>query len=385
MDFALDVRTEQLRAEVRQMIREHLTPAVAERVAATGGSRHDPQFHAEMARRGWITPNWPEREGGLGWDRGDLDVMHEEFVVAGAPVMGVALTRIVAETLRRVGTEEQKQRILGPVRAGELVMCLGYTEPEAGSDLASVRTAATKVEGGWVITGQKIFTTLADQADYVWLLARTDPQAPRHAGMTIFLVPTNAPGFSLAPVHTLSGERTNITYYSEVFVDDTALVGQPGDGWRIVSLALAFERGGEFTGLLRRLVESTTEWLREAGPVVTARAARRLGRAIAEAEVSRLLGAQASAARSAGDGGYVQGAMAKVYATQSLQRTTSSLLDATGEAGMLNPGSAAAPGAGDIQLLYRESQIATIYGGSNEVLKTVIAQGRLGLPRATRA
>lgn len=385
MDFAVDERVELVRAEARQMVRDHLTPEVLARVAATGGSRHDWEFHREMTRRGWLLPCWRPEDGGLGWARALQDVLHEEMVAAGAPVMGAALTRIICETLARVGTEEQKERIIGPALAGELIAALGYTEPEAGSDLASVRTRATKVEGGWIIDGQKIFTTISDLATYVWLLARTDTSAPKHSGLSMFLVPTDSPGFAVTPIATLSGERTNVSYYTDVFVDDTALVGQPGEGWEIVNLALAFERGGEFAGLMRRLVDDTAHHHLAAGletrTAVEPRVARRLGWAHAEAEVSRLLGSNVAQQRRGADGGYVAGAMAKVYATEALQRAADALLNTTGPLGLWNLGEPAAAADGEIQQMYRESQIATIYGGSSEVLKGVIARGRLGLPR----
>lgn len=379
MDFSLDERAEAFRAEVRDFLREHLTDEVRARVAASG-TYHDWEFHRAVAARGWIGAAWPVEDGGQGRDRADMDILYEEMAAAGAPVEGLSVTLIIAETIRRVGTPAQKERILGPVREGRLLLSLGYTEPDAGSDLAAARTRAVRDGDGWRIDGQKNFTTHAHEAHYVFLLARTDPAAPKHAGLTMFLVPTSAPGFSCAPVHTLSGERTNITYYSGVRVGDDARVGAEGQGWEIVSLALAFERGGEFAAQLRRLVHASVRWAHEAGDPADPRLLRRLGRVVADTEVSRLLGARATWMRSTAMAGAVEGAMAKVYATEALLRGSGELLDATGASGLLGPGT---PG-GELQHLYRESQISTLYGGTSEVLRGVIAERRLGLPRSRR-
>ncbi|SNS13589.1 acyl-CoA dehydrogenase family protein [Actinomadura mexicana] len=384
MDFANGTEAEGLREEVRAFVREHLTADVLGRVAATG-DYHDREFHSGLAGRGWVGAHWHVEEGGRGWDRARTDIIYEELASAGAPTEGLAITQIVGEAIRRVGTAEQRRRLLAPICRGELLLALGYTEPGSGSDLASVRTRATRDGAGWMINGQKIFTTLAGEADHVFLLARTDPDAPKHAGLTIFLVPTTAEGFSVAPIFTLSGQRTNVTYYSDVRVGDEARVGAEGQGWEIVNVALAFERGGEFAAQLRRLVTAAVNWGRDREAVAGAGFNARLGRAVASAEVARLLGLRASWSRSSAAAGAVEGTMAKVYGTEALLRESRALLDATGVQGLLNRGAAGAAAAGELQHLYRESQIATIYGGTSEVLLDLIAQQRLGLPRGRRS
>jgi hypothetical protein len=381
MDFGIDERTQWLRGQARDFLAEHLTPQVRERVAATG-EYHDAEFHRALAARGWIGAFWPQADGGLGWDRDDFDVLYEEMASAGAPMEAVAVTHIIAETVRRIGTPEQKERIVRPAARGELLLALGYTEPDAGSDLASARTRAVRDTGGWLINGQKIFTTLGHLADYVFLLARTGTEERRHRGLSMFLVPSSAAGFSCAPVHTLSGERTNVTYYNDVHVGDDALVGEAGQGWEIVSLALAFERGGEFAAQLRRLVRTAVAWGAASGADRDPAFLARLGRVTAASEASRLLGAQASQRRTSPTGGAVEGAIAKVYATEALLRCSGALLDATGPAGLLPAGAPGAAADGELQHLYREAQIATIYGGTSEVLRGVIAERRLSLPRS---
>lgn len=379
MDFGIDERTQGLRAQARDFLASHLTPQVRDRVELTG-EHHDDEFHRAMARRGWLGAFWPQVDGGLGWDRADFDVLYEEMAAAGAPMEAVAVTHIIAETIRRVGTPSQRERVLGPVIRGELLLALGYTEPEAGSDLASARTRAVRDGDGWLINGQKIFTTMAHLAGYVFLLARTDTEARKHRGLTMFLVPTSADGFSCSPVHTLSGERTNVTFYNDVRVGDEARVGEPGQGWEIVNLALAFERGGEFAAQLRRLVRAAVAWGTASGADRDPAFLAQVGRVSAATEVSRLLGVQASQRRSAPTGGAVEGAIAKVYATEALLRGSGALLDATGAAGLLPVGAPGSAADGELQHLYREGQIATLYGGTSEVLRGVIAAGRLSLP-----
>jgi 3-oxocholest-4-en-26-oyl-CoA dehydrogenase alpha subunit len=383
MDFATDRETESLRQEVRAFVRDHLSSDVRERVASTG-DYHDREFHTALAERGWMGAHWSLEEGGRGWDRTKTDVIYEELASAGAPTEGLAITQIVGEAIRRVGTAEQRERLLAPICRGEVLLALGYTEPGSGSDLASVRTRATRDGDGWVINGQKIFTTLGNRADYVFLLARTGPAVPKHTGLTTFLVPTASEGFSVAPIFTLSGQRTNVTSYSDVHLGDEARVGEVGQGWEIVNVALAFERGGEFAAQLRRLVNAAVAWGHDEDLGSETRFLVRIGRAVASAEVSRLLGLQASWSRAGAGAGAVEGAMAKVYGTEALIRESRALLDATGVQGVRNRGTAGAAAGGELQHLYRESQIATIYGGTSEVLLTAIARQRLGLPRERR-
>ncbi|KAA1423036.1 acyl-CoA dehydrogenase [Mumia zhuanghuii] len=383
MDFGTDDHAEALRTEVRAFAAEHLTPAVRARVAESG-NYHDDAFHQAMADRGWVGAHWDPEDGGRGWPRAYSDVVYEELAAAGAPVEGLAITQIIGEAIRRVGTPEQKARFLPSICRGEVLLALGYSEPASGSDLASVQTRAVRDGDGWVIDGQKIFTTAGSIADHVFLLARTDPTVPKHAGLTLFLVPTDDPGFSAAPIFTLSGQRTNTTYYSDLRVDDTARLGAEGAGWEIVNVALAFERGGEFAAQLRRLVEAAVAWARTGDHGTDPRFLARLGRAATSAEVARLLGAYASWSRETARAGAVEGTIAKVYGTEALQRASSALLDGAGVEGLASDRTNESPAA-ELQHLYRESQIATIYGGTSEVLKTVVAQQRLGLPRPPRS
>jgi alkylation response protein AidB-like acyl-CoA dehydrogenase len=371
MDFAIDKRTEGFRAEVRAFLDTELTPEIRHRVHETG-TAHDWGMYRAMAARGWIGAAWPAEEGGQGRDAFDMEILYYELASAGAPTDGFSISMIVAETLRRVGTPAQRDEVVPRIQAGELVVALGYSEPEAGSDLAAVTTRATRDGDGWRIDGQKAFTTLAHEAGFVFLLARTDPAGVRHHGLTVFLVPTDAPGFSLDPVHTLGGERTNMTYYTDVHVPDSARVGEVGGGWSVVMLALAFERGGEFAAQLRRLVDDAGAWVRREGREHDRNVLRRLGQVAADAEVARLLGTRATWLRAGERAGDIEGSMAKLYATEALLRGATELLAAAGPEGVLD---------GPLSRTYRHAQVTTIYGGTSEILRGMIAERRLGLPR----
>jgi alkylation response protein AidB-like acyl-CoA dehydrogenase len=298
---------------------------------------------------------------------------------------GFSTTMIVAETIRRVGTREQRERLLPRVLAGDIVFALGYSEPGAGSDVASVRTRADRRDDGrWVINGQKAFTTTAEEAEYVFVLARTNCAVPRHRGLTLFLVPTSAGGFSISPVRTLGGERSNMTFYEDLVVSDDARVGDIDAGWQTMMIALDFERGGEFAAEMQRLVDLVTAWALEQPQQLPAATLRRIGRAVAHTEAAKLLGAKATALRAERRPANLEGTMAKLYATEALQHHASALLDALGPAGALQEGAPAAPRAGGIEAMYRHSIVTTIYAGTSEVLRGVIAGRWLKLPRVGR-
>ncbi len=193
----------------------------------------------------------------------DSAVFAEEAGYAHAPVDGLQTADIVAQTLLRVGTPDQQRRFIEPIRRGELLVCLGFTEPEAGSDVAAATTRAVRDGDEWLLTGSKMFTTLAHVSDFVFLLARTDPEVPKHEGLTVFLVPLDAPGVEIRPVATLGGERTNATFYDAVRVRDADRVGEVDGGWSVMALALDVERAGaDYAAQARRVLDECVGWAR---------------------------------------------------------------------------------------------------------------------------
>ena len=386
MDFRFEPATEAFRAEVRSFIAEHLTTEIVERAHATG-TMHDWGFHRALGQRGYLASGWPVEVGGLGRDAIDQTVLMQELYAAGAPIDGLNIASMVGSTLLVCGTPEQRRDVLPRILAGEVMCCLGYSEPDAGSDVAAVSTKAVRDGDHWVIEGQKMFTTMAHEAHYVFLLARTDPDAPKHKGLTMFLVPMDTPGIEVTPVATMGGERTNITFYSGVRVSDSCRVGEVDAGWSVMHAALVYERSSANWGEPHQLVEAVAEWSRsdDSGtpPLFDDPLVRQsLARWTTELEVGRLLLYRASWLSAQGEMPMVEGSMAKLHITEAFVAASSDLLDALGPAGIRSGGEPGAPLDGLVEHAFRHSVVTTIYGGSSEVQREIIAGRALGLPRA---
>jgi alkylation response protein AidB-like acyl-CoA dehydrogenase len=386
MDFRFDPATEAFRSEVRGFIAEHLAPEVVERAHSTG-TMHDWGLHRALCERGYLASGWPVEFGGLGRDAIDQAVLMQELYAAGAPIDGLNIASMVGATLLVCGTDEQKADILPRILAGEVMCCLGYSEPDAGSDVAAVATKAVRDGDSWVIDGQKMFTTMAHEAHYVFLLTRTNAGAPKHKGLTMFLVPMDTPGIEITPVETMGGERTNITFYSDVRVPDSCRVGEVDAGWSVMHAALVYERSSANWGEPDHLVESAARWSLEPGPDGTRpfddpEVRTALARWSTELEVGRLLLFRTAWLSARGEMPQVEGSMAKLHITEAFVRASSDLLDLVGARGVLARGEAGAALDGLLEHAFRHSVVTTIYGGSSEVQREIIAGRGLGLPRA---
>jgi len=387
VNFRLGSSSDAFRDEVRAFLREHLPPETVERVHETG-TVHDWAFHRALGAKGWLGASWPREFGGQGRDPFEMTAFFEEAAMAGAPLDGLHLTMMVANTLRHVGTEAQQQSILPGVLAGETLISLGYSEPDAGSDVAAVSTRAERRGNDWVINGQKAFTTMAHEAQYVFLLTRTDPDVPKHRGLTMFLVPLDVPGIDVQPIYTLGGERTNATFYTDVVVPDDARVGEVDGGWNVMNVALTFERAGSGGREGERVLSQFVEWARRAPGVGVApriadpsvRAA--IARAATRNEVARLLGHRATWISANGGLPAVEGSMGKLFWTEGFQQTCAELLGLLGPEGALQGSEPEAPASGWIEHAYRHAAVGTIYGGSSEVQREIIGGRGLNLPRA---
>jgi len=387
LEFRLPPEVESFRADARAFLAQHVTDAVLERAHATG-TVHDWGLHRAMAEGGWISAGWPEEWGGQGRSPLEMNALTEEMYLSGAPVDGLGVANLVAHTLMYEGTDRQKGEIIPKVLAGEVLTCLGYSEPDAGSDVAACATRAVRDGDEWVINGQKMFTTLAHESQYVFLLTRTDTEVAKHKGLTMFLVPMDTPGISVTPVHTMGGERTNITWYDDVRVSDEWRVGAVDGGWKVMMTALVFERNSAWYGEAVRLLAHGLRWARDSGRIDEPSVRERLARAAIGNEVANLLGWRAAwlAARGALPG--VEGTMAKLATTEHYQRAADDLIDVLGADGIrrhaAKPGGGGAPADGWIEATFRHCQVTTIYGGTSEVLRGIIAERGLGLPRAGR-
>ncbi len=384
MDFAWDPVVEALRAQVREFLADHLTPELEERLYRSGVS-HDDEFVRALGARNWIAPEW-SREGFEALDVPSVHAVLDELTKADAPMYAVGTSLMVARVIRAVGSAELRETIVPKVVTGEVTIALGMSEPEAGSDVANVRTRARRVDGGWVIDGQKMFTTNAHVCDYVFLLARTDPASERHRGLTTFLVPLDRDGFEAQAVFTMSGERTNITFYNELFIEDRWRISDVGAGWQSLMLALQDEHGAAFSPHLDRLLHLTEAWAATPGrggevPIQREDVRRALIRAATDLEVAQLLEVRTTIMESAGEVPASEGPMCKLFSTEAMVRHAEALTAVVGPDAMRSRLDPTALGAGLVEHALRYSLGMTIYGGTSEVQRNIIAQRRCGLPR----
>jgi alkylation response protein AidB-like acyl-CoA dehydrogenase len=389
MDFRLGSKSDAFRTEVREFLDQHLDPEVIEQAHRTG-TMHNKDFYRSLGDQGWIAASWPAEYGGQERDPYEMTALRDELRLAGAPTDGMGTSLIVCQTIRRVASEEQKQDFLPRALAGEILISLGYSEPDSGSDVASIKTRAVRDGDEWVINGQKMFTTLAHEANYVFLLTRTNPDVPKHKGLTMFLVPLDSPGIDVQPVHTVGGERTNATFYSDVRVSDHYRIGEIDQGWDVMTVALAFERGGFGLSDSDRVWEQTVEWAehtrRDDGTLVIDDpfVRERLALMRVNNEVAKLLAYRTSFVAASGKVPGVEGSMHKLFYAESMTADAAELVDMLGAEGVLQRGEEGAPVDGWVEHLFRHAAVTTIYGGTSEMQRSIIAERGLGLPRSGR-
>jgi alkylation response protein AidB-like acyl-CoA dehydrogenase len=380
-----------LKAELRAYFDELVTPELLDEVTGTdGGGPLYTRALRRMGADGWLGIGWPVSVGGRARPAIEQYIFFDEVQRAGFPIPFLTLCT-VGPTLMKYGTDEQKARLLPAILRGELHFAIGYSEPSAGTDLASLRTRAVRDGEEYVVDGQKVFTSLAEYADYIWLAVRTDPEAARHKGISIVMIDTKAKGFSLSPIHTLGGNRTNATYYEGVRVPVSARVGRENEGWKLITTQLNHERVAlSVPGPIDRFVEETTAWARETkagdgrrvidAPWVQAN----LARARAHVEVLRLLTWRQAWNIDQGKLDPAESSTVKVFGSESFIRIYGWLLEVLGQEGYLKDGSPGARLRGRVERYYRTSIVLTFGGGTNEVQRDIIAMTGLGMPRAPR-
>ena len=328
---------------------------------------------------------WPKEQGGEGKSPWYQFILIEELEYWGIQ-FGLLSVSSVAPSIMAFGTDDQKKKYLPGIWDGTTSFAIGYSEPNAGTDLASLETRAVRDGDDWVINGQKIFTSGAHTATHIWLAARTDPDAPKHKGISMFIVPADAPGVSITPMWTMSGLRTNQTFYDDVRVPRDALVGEENRGWYIVTHALDHERvalaptgalGRSFDSLIEHLKEQRPELLKD--PVVRLR----LAEVKVDLHVQRALATKNGAIIASGGTPTMEASMAKVWSSELRYRMHSMAMDLLGRYGGLTRESRdLAPLGGRLQSTYRVSPILRFGGGTNEIQRSIIAQRGLGLPRS---
>ena len=375
-----------LRAQLRAYFADVLTDEV--RAALDGEGDGGQVFHSivrRMGKDGWLGIGWPEEYGGQGRPASDQFIFFNEVQRARAPFPFVTLNT-VGPMLMRYGTQDQKDFFLSGILAGEINCAIGYTEPGSGTDLASLRTKAVQDGDEWVIDGNKIFTSGADQADYSWLATRTDPDAPKHKGISIFMMPTSSPGFSCTPIVTVGGVVTTASYYDGVRVPHSALVGELHEGWRLITGQLNHERVGlaAVAALAHRLWAEVAEWAVSNDRADIGWVQVDLARSHALLEAQKLLNWRMTAAVANDALGPADSSAVKVFGTESTIEVYRLLLGIVGPGGYLSPGSPGAVLHGELERAARSAQINTFGGGVNEIQREILAMAGLGMKRGSR-
>lgn len=389
MDFELAPEERAFQREVEAFLEANDSPDVMDRnpeqLSQTVDSPAKRAFMRKLAEKGWLGMSWPKKYGGRELP-GIYDfILTEALSRVGAPQPGKGVG-IVGKTIIRNGNEKLKEFFLPKIIRGEIEFAIGYSEPNAGSDAANMQLRAEKVDGGWKLNGQKVWTTSAHFADWYWVGARTDPKASKHKGITLFLIPMDHPGFTIRPTWTIGDERTNEVFFDDVFVSDDFVVGEVNRGWTYICEALDLERFAMMpVGPLERKVEALCDHVRRSeidgeplrhDPLVRSKIAR----IVTELEVSRMLQRRVIAEAIGGGVPTVQSSMYKLYMNECGKRVANAALDLMGPEAQLRPGQDGAPLDGRFERSYRYTVVDTIGGGASEIQKNIIARRGLGLP-----
>jgi alkylation response protein AidB-like acyl-CoA dehydrogenase len=380
-----------------------MTPEVREKLGAAG--EDSPLFRPmvrQLGKDGWLGIGWPTEYGGQGRSAIEQYIMFDEVWRAGVPFPFVTVNTI-GPAIMRFGSDEQKSTYLPGIVSGEINFAIGYTEPEAGTDLASLRTAARLDGDEFVVNGSKVFTSGANLADFVWLACRTDPELPKHKGISILAVPTSSPGFRYTPIVTVGDNTTTATYYDDVRVPVDNLIGERGGGWRMITTQLNHERVGlaALGGAAWRLWGGVREWAaatdapepmggqsgrRSAGGKVIDRPWVRsdLAKCYVRLDAMKLLNWRLAADVAADRLGPADASAAKIYGTETHVEVYRLLLGVLGAAGWLRPGSPGAALNGEVERYARSAQINTFGGGVNDVQREIVAAAGLGAARLAR-
>jgi len=382
IDFDLGDEARALAQEVDAFFKATLTPELKAHAHYSWDGHHS-EVHKKLADADLLFPAWPKDRGGRGappYARHAAAAVWEEH---GWSSHAVGTTQMVAAIMDRFGSEELRRDVLGPVLRGEAICSLGYSEPGSGSDVFAAQTKATPDGNGWRIDGTKMFTSGANLSDYVLMLCRTNSEAAKHKGLTMFIVPTKAEGFTVQPVYTFQDERTNITFYDGVKIPDSYRLGEIDGGVRTMSAALELEHGGGFSKSQLALIKSAEALAREIDhegrPLIDDPTAQvRLAKAWANYLVSDMLGLRSLWSAEERQSIPAVGPMAKMFSSEKFLEDGSDLIDLTAPYSL----SKRSGPAGEIGLAYRHAHGTTIYGGTSEVHRSMIAERALGLPRS---
>jgi 3-oxocholest-4-en-26-oyl-CoA dehydrogenase alpha subunit len=384
---------EELRRELRAYFNKLMTPERVEALNSSDGEVGRGNVYrdtvAQMGKDGWLTLSWPEEFGGQARPPMDALIFTDEAAIAGAPVPFLTINS-VAPTIMSFGTDEQKKLYLPKIASGDLHFSIGYSEPGAGTDLAALRTTAVRDGDEYVVNGQKMWTSLIQYADYVWLAVRTNPEAKKHRGISMLIVPTTAKGFSWTPVHTMAGVDTSATYYEDVRVPVANLVGEENGGWKLVTNQLNHERVALVSAQpIFVALNAVREWAQNTKDIHGSRlidaewVQLNLARVHAKAEVLKLINWELASSEEAAPSP-ADASAAKVFGTELATEAYRLLMEVLGSAATLRADSPGALLRGRVERMHRACLILTFGGGTNEIQRDIIGMVALGLPRVNR-
>jgi alkylation response protein AidB-like acyl-CoA dehydrogenase len=391
VDFEFSEEQNRFLEEVDRFIEENYDPEVMdvtrENMAQLVDTPKRRAFMKKLGERGWLGMTWPKKYGGSEGEGIYEYLLNERLARVGAPQIGKGVG-IIGKTIIRHGSEKLKKEFLPKILVNEVEFAIGYTEPQAGSDAAAMALKATREGDGWRLNGQKIFTTSAHFAEWYWFGARTDPEAPKHRGITLFLLKMDDPGLTVQAMPTIGDEITNQVFFDHVWVSDDYVVGELNSGFQYISEALDLERFTMFTfSPIEQRVELLCDYvateerdgrpLRE-DPIVR----QKIAQLVTQTEVARVLGLRFVAkSMKGGAAPSTEASQYKLYATELSKRVANTSLDIAGPGGQLRVHTEEAPMKGRAELTYRYTVIDTIGGGTSEIQKNIIARRKLGLPR----
>jgi 3-oxocholest-4-en-26-oyl-CoA dehydrogenase alpha subunit len=380
-----------LRKELRTYFQSLMTPELIDATRGNEGGDAYKSVIRQIGKDGWLALGWPEEYGGQG--RGPMDQMifFEEAQLARAPLPFVTIST-VAPAIMAHGSAAHKEFFLPKIAAGELHFAIGYTESDAGSDLAALKTTAVLEGGDWVINGTKVYTSSAEAADYIWLAARSDTAAARpHAGISIFMVDAHQAGFTFAPIHTVGGVRTNISYYNDVRCPNDMICGAVNGGWKLITSQLNHERVGlAAIGIYAYgLYQDVLAWAREANaagdrPIDDPTVQRLLAECYARLEAMRLMTWRMAWSMEHGEPEVAYASAMKAFSTEGLIDVYRLLMDAMGPASTLHRSSPGAALRGDLEEEFRKCQINTFGGGVVELMRDLVAAFGLNMRAYSR-
>jgi 3-oxocholest-4-en-26-oyl-CoA dehydrogenase alpha subunit len=383
VDFRFTAEQNRFRSEVRAFMEREWTPRAEATEAEREGLLHHQEFARLLAGRGWLTMAWPKEYGGAGADHIEQMIFREESAYFRAPDGGQG-PRMVGPMLIVHGSEEQKQRFLPAIARADVFWCQGYSEPGAGSDLASLQTRAVRDGDDFVLNGQKIWTSNAHKANWIHVLARTNPDAPKHRGISYFLVDMTSPGISWRPIVNMAGGAGFAeTFFEDVRVPARNMVGEENRGWYVATTTLDFERSSiNYPAEGRRTLDELCGVLQQQ-PARAAQPGVRAGLAelAIEVEVARWLAYRVAFMQSAGRIPNAEASIAKVFGTEMQQRLANFAINLLGMYGALRLGSPHAPVRGYLEFKYQWQVAPTIFAGTNEIQRSIVATRGLGLPR----